>query len=200
MHAGWPHRKLSPDALAALIAQQRPGRIVRSRSWGENAFSSVSWSLCPLLFYSPIPAQGHEDRGRRVGSPGSSFTQSFFHREGGVGLRSKSFHFCPVLSCTSCESQWRCHFFPTSTSLWLLSFFLLTQSGLGNPPSVTWASKQKYDPTQHSREELRNLGLAVQLRVFGCGPSHWGHQEHSPCLHVELMSAVTDTKSAVSGT
>lgn len=77
----------------------------------------------------------------RVRSPASSFVQSCFHGEGGVRLRSKSFHFCgfpyPVLSCTSYESPWRCHLFPTSTSLWLLSVFLLTQSGLSNPASVT---------------------------------------------------------------
>lgn len=105
-----------------------------------------------------------------MGSPGSSFVQSFFHREGGVGLRSKSFHFCgfpcPVLSCTSCESQWRCHFFPTSTSLWLLSVILLTQSGLSNPKSVTRCFQAKYDLTYYSAQGEDCETLASWLRVL----------------------------------
>lgn len=160
-----------------------------------------------LLFYSPIPAWSLEDQGR-VGSPGSSFVQGLLSTEKvgwGWSPRVSISAASPVLSCTSCESQWRCHFFPTSTSLWLLSVILLTQSGLSNPTSVTCASKLSmiWLTIAHRERSVRPWlhGLGYWLwhsPLHAESPS--SHQEHSPCLHVGLVSAETDTNRAISGT
>lgn len=128
----WPHRKWSPDSLAAPVALQSLDRLCEACPEGK-CLSPVSWSLFPPTVPQILP------QWLRRESPSPLFTGKV------EGLRWKSFHCCslpcPVLACTSCESQWRWPFFPASTSLRRLNVILSNQSGLGHPASVTWVSE-----------------------------------------------------------
>lgn len=126
----WPHRKWSPDSLAAPVALQS-WQTVKPALRG-NAFPGFLISVSPTV---PQVLPGW----LRRESPSPPFTGKV------EGLSWKSFHFCslpcPVLACTSCESQWRWPFFPASTSLWCLNVILSNQSGLAHPVPVTWVSE-----------------------------------------------------------
>lgn len=198
IHAGWPHRKLSPDTLAAH-SLAKAWQTIWSLTWGENAFPPVSWSLSGTVSFLPScsanTSSGAKKNWGGVGSPGSCFAKLL--SQGRWSVR-RCLHLCsfpgPVFfSHTSCE--WvtvEMTFLSSQPSLWL--FCVVLQSGLSH--QLLWFDLQNmYDPTSNiAKEELWKL--AMVLREFGCDFCHSMQralprsQEHCPCLLFATETAV----------
>lgn len=140
-----------------------------------NAFPPVSWSLCfSPCSTNPVPVWAKKYRGEEWEGLRSSFEHSAFHREGGVGLRLKSFHFCscsyrPALSSLpvshsgddiSSQPIPHCGFSMSSFS---------NQSGLGNPASWLGFQNPVWPNLLLIQQGMRNWEILAQLclRILG---------------------------------